>query len=126
MADIESRIKELQQPMLKKRLYVVFAEPLKPAEDMFPVLPDHLDYMIGLEKRGVLFASGPFLSEDGSPPVRGMTILRAESREEALSIAKGDPFFKVGLREYRVEEWQVMEGSFSVRVNYSNGTYSIG
>ncbi|MGF1470414.1 MAG: YciI family protein [Rubrobacteraceae bacterium] len=123
MTDIPDRIRELQEPMLKKRLYVVFYELIRPVEEMVSRLPDHLDYMIGLEQRGAVFASGPFLNEAGGAPGRGMTVLRAESEEEAEALAQGDPLCKAGIRTYEVVAWQIMEGSFSVRINYSDGTY---
>jgi uncharacterized protein YciI len=125
MADVQDRIKELQKPMLKKRLYVVFSTPVRPIEEMTHVLPDHPDYMIELEKRGLLFASGPFLGEEGGVSGRGMTILRSDSKEEAEELASGDPLHKAGIRTFEVEEWQLMEGSFSVRVNYSDGSYTV-
>ena len=125
MNEAQDRIRKLQEPMLKKHLYVVFSTLVRPMEEMVSLLPDHLDYMIDLEKRGVVFASGPFLNEDGSIPGRGMTILRAESKEEAEILAQGDPLYKAGIRTYEVEAWQIMEGNFTVRVNYSDGTYEI-
>lgn len=125
MNEAQDRIRKLQEPMLKKHLYVVFSTLVRPMEEMVSLLPDHLDYMIGLEKRGVVFASGPFLGEDGGVPGRGMTILRAESKEEAEVLAQGDPLYKAGIRTYEVEAWQIMEGNFTVRVNYSDGTYEI-
>ena len=125
MTDLQRRIQKLQEPMLKKRLFVVFSTLVRSMEDMGSLLPDHLDYMIGLEKRGVVFASGPFLNEGGGVPGRGMTILRAQSKEEAEMLAQGDPLYKAGIRTYEVEAWQIMEGNFAVRVNYSDGTYEI-
>ena len=67
MTDAQGRIEELQRPMLKKRFYVVFTTPVGSMEEITRVLPEHLRYMIGLEERGLLFASGPFVPEDGSP-----------------------------------------------------------
>lgn len=125
MNEAQDSIRKIQEPMLKKRLYVVFSTLVRPMEEMVSLLPDHLDYMIELEKRGVVFASGPFLNEDGGVPGRGMTILRAESKEEAETMAQGDPLYKAGIRTYEVEAWQIMEGNFTVRVNYSDGTYEI-
>lgn len=125
MTGVQVRIAELQEPMLKRRLYVVFATPEVSMEEMVRLLPDHLEYMIELEKTGVLFASGPFLAEDGTVPGSGMTILRAASREEAESLAERDPFYEAGMRSFEIKAWQLNEGSFSVRIDYSDGTYAV-
>ena len=45
--------------MLRKKLYVILSKGGATAEQIGAVLPQHLEYMIGLEKTGVLFASGP-------------------------------------------------------------------
>jgi uncharacterized protein YciI len=81
--------------------------------------------MIDLEKRGVLFASGPFLAGKDVLPGTGMTIVRAASLEEAEAIAMEDPFNKSGLRIFEVRTWQLNEGSFTVTVNYSDRSYRL-
>ena len=50
----------------------------------------------------------------------GMTVLRVESEEEARTIASRDPFVLNGIRTFDIREWLVMEGSFAVKVNYSD------
>ena len=67
--------------------------------------------MIGLEKQGILFASGPLAEADGKTRGDGLTILRAASAEEARAIAEADPFVVNGLRSFELREWTVMEGS---------------
>jgi len=93
--------------------------------EILPLLPDHLDYMIALEKRGILFASGPFLTGKDLLPGAGMTILRAGSLEEAEAISGEDPLNKGGMRTYEVRTWQLNEGSFTVTVHYSDKSYHI-
>ena len=73
--------------MLRKKLYVILSKGEATAEQIGAVLPQHLEYMIGLEKTGVLFASGPLSAPPGAPAGDGLTILRAASAEEARSIA---------------------------------------
>jgi uncharacterized protein YciI len=90
-----------------------------------PLLPDHLNYMIDLEKRGMLFASGPFQAGKDLLPGTGMTILKVGSLEEAEAIAREDPLNKSGLRTFEVRTWQLNEGSFTVTVNYSDRSYHI-
>ena len=55
----EERIRERTKAMLRKKLYVVLSKGGAAAEEIAKHLPKHLEYMIGLEKTGVLFASGP-------------------------------------------------------------------
>ena len=76
--------------------------------------------MIGLERRGLLFASGPFTDPDGAPSGHGLTILRVKDAAEARAIAEAEPFFKNGLRSFELKEWTVMEGTLGLRINLSD------
>ena len=55
----EERVAELTRKMLRKKLYVLISKPVVPPDKLKPFLMAHLEYMIGLEKRGLVFASGP-------------------------------------------------------------------
>ena len=70
----DDRVAALTQKMLRRKLYVVFSKPVRGFEPMKPFLATHLDYMIGLEKQGVLFASGPLSDPEGNMSGEGMTI----------------------------------------------------
>ena len=124
MSELQDRINELTSRMLQRELYVVLTTPIKPMSELLPLLPGHLNY-IDLEKRGMLFASGPFLAGKDLLPGTGMTILRAGSLEEAEAIAWEDPLNKSGMRTFEVRTWQLNEGSFTVTVNYSDRSYHI-
>ena len=76
--------------------------------------------MIGLEKAGVLFASGPLADAEGKTRGDGLTIVRASSAADAHKIAKQDPFVINGLRTFDLREWTVMEGSLGIRINLSD------
>jgi len=104
--------------MLRKKLYVILSKGAATAEQIGDVLPQHLEYMIGLEKKGVLFASGPLTAAAGAPAGDGLTILRAASADAARTIASTDPFVVNKLRSFEVREWTLMEGSFGVKVNF--------
>ena len=125
MSELQDKVNDLTSRMLQKRLYVVLTTALKPMSELATLLPEHLSYMIDLEKRGILFASGPFLKgphvEEGS----GMTILRAASLEEARATAERDPFNASGMRSFELREWQLNEGSYTLTIHYSDGSYSI-
>jgi uncharacterized protein len=116
----EERIRELTKTMLRKKLYVVLSKGGAAPEEIAKHLPHHLEYMIGLEKKGVLFASGPLAEAGGATRGDGLTILRAESAAAARKIAEADPFVVNGLRSFELREWTVMEGSLGIKVNLSD------
>jgi uncharacterized protein YciI len=118
----EERTADLMRKMLRKKLYVLISKPAVPPEQLKPFLLAHLEYMIGLEKRGLVFASGPLADGAGPPTGQGLTVLRANSAAEARALAEADPFFVNGLRTFELKEWTVMEGSLSLRVNFSDQT----
>jgi uncharacterized protein len=121
----EERIRQLTQRMLRKKLFVILSKGGATAEQIGTLLPQHLEYMIGLEKKGQLFASGPLSAAEGAPLGDGLTILRAANAEEASQIASTDPFVINKLRTFEVREWTLMEGSFGVKVNFSDQSLDI-
>ena len=121
----EERIRQLTKGMLRKKLYVVLSKGDATPEQLGAVLPEHLEYMIGLEKQGVLFASGPLATVPGQPVGDGLTIVRAGNEDEARTIAAADPFVVNKIRTFEVREWTVMEGSFGVQLNFSDQSLEI-
>jgi uncharacterized protein YciI len=124
-ASAQRQIQALTQRMLRKKLYVVLSSGAATPEQIGAVLPQHLEYMIGLEKQGQLFASGPLTAAPGRPAGDGLTVLRAASEDDARRIAAADPFVINKLRTFEVREWTVMEGSFGVKLNFSDQTLEI-
>ncbi len=121
----EERVADLMRKMLRKKLYVVLSKPVVPPERLKPFLMAHLEYMIGLEKRGLVFASGPLSDGEGPMSGQGLTVLRASSAAEARALAESDPFFINGLRSFELKEWTVMEGTLSLRVNLSDQSIEV-
>jgi uncharacterized protein len=121
----EERVAEMTRKMLRKKLYVVLSKPAVTPDKLQPFLSAHLEYMIGLEKRGHVFASGPLSDGSGPPTGAGLTVLRARDLSEARALAEGDPFFVNGLRTFELKEWTVMEGTLGVRVNLSDQTVEV-
>src|ERR1700689_2686498 len=107
--DVDQRIAELTQKMLRRKFYAVLSQPSAVPEKLKALLPAHLEYMIALEKRGVLFASGPLSDGAGAPSGAGLTILRVASAEEAGALGEADPFVRNGLRSFELKEWTIME-----------------
>lgn len=127
MDDIKKRIAQFEAGMLKIRVWVIFNKPLVSLDKMLPVLPDHYEWIIAREKEGLVVGSGPLLPvKDGDPATgEGLTIIRADSYQEAVEIAQTDPFAIAGLRNFEVRPWQINEGSVEVSVKFSNNSYTL-
>ena len=89
--DLDQRIAELTQKMLRRKLYAVLSHPSPAPEKLKPLLPAHLEYMIGLEKRGLVFASGPLSDGAGPSSGAGLTILRAANARGRARLPKPIP-----------------------------------
>jgi uncharacterized protein len=123
--NVDERIAELTQKMLRLKFYAVLSQPSATPEKLKALLPAHLEYMIELEKRGVLFASGPLADGAGPPSGAGLTVLRAASAGEARELAEADPFVSSGLRTFELKEWTIMEGTLGLRVNLSDQSVEV-
>jgi uncharacterized protein len=123
--DVDQRIAELTQKMLRRKFYAVLSKASETPQKLKALLPAHLEYMIELEKRGVLFASGPLSDGEGPQSGAGLTILRAANAQEARKLAEGDPFVSNGLRTFELKEWIVNEGTFGLRVNFSDQSVEV-
>ncbi len=107
--------------VLAKKLYVVFTNPAEGLGKVMENLEEHLAYQHEIEQNGIMFAAGPFANDDETLwQGEGMVIIRANSLAEAEQIAANDPMHKSGARSYRVRPWLMNEGSFTVRVTYSD------
>ena len=84
----DERVAYLTRKMLRKKLYAVLSAPAAAPEGLAPFLAAHLEYMIDLEKRGHVFASGPLSDGEGPPTGAGLTILRAKDAKEARTLAE--------------------------------------
>lgn len=98
-------------------------EPGTTAEAIGALVPDHLAWLLDLEARGVVLASGPLTSGPNVGPGSGVTILRAPDEEAARAIAAQDPFVNAGLRTFVIQGWRLNEGSLSVRVSLGTGHF---
>jgi uncharacterized protein len=123
--ELPATAEQLTAKMLKKRLYVVIWKSFGKPDLIRENLEKHLQFMIGLEKRGALFASGPFTPGNGAQVGDGLTILRAVSLDEAKVFANSDPFVLAGARTYDIREWTLMEGSIGITLGFSDGAIRI-
>lgn len=122
--DPMTKVRQMTAKMLGKTLYVVHTVPAASAEQIAALLPAHLEHQVRLEKAGIMFGAGPMANEDGSPG-GGLIIIRADSFEAARAIVDEDPLHKSGLRTYTIRRWTMNEGSYTVRVNYSDQSVRI-
>jgi uncharacterized protein len=115
-----------KEGFLAKQLYVVFTTPTKGMEPIMKVIKEHLEFQVALEKQGIMFAAGPNWTDDEkSWEGDGMVVIRAKSLAEATDIMKRDPMHKSGARKFNIRPWFVNEGTVSVRLNYSQGTFEM-
>jgi uncharacterized protein YciI len=126
MTTPQERIAELTKGMLRKRLYAVISKGSGRPELIQSLLPEHLQYMIGLERAGILFASGPLGAGDGAVIGDGLTILNVDSLEHARTLAAIDPFVRAGARSFSVREWTLMEGRINVSLSFSSQSLEVG
>ena len=89
------------------------------------VRSEHFAYLIELERRGVLFAAGPFMDETGTRHGAGMIIIRARTRAEAEAVAFAEPYTKAGMRRMALTPWQRNEGTLSLRIRFSDGVIEV-
>jgi uncharacterized protein YciI len=115
--------------LLREQCYVCMMTPTdrpppagKSAAD---IRAEHHDYLIDLERRGVLFAAGPFIDETGARHGAGMIIIRAATRAEAEALAFAEPYTKAGMRLMTLTPWQRNEGSLNLRIRFADGVLEL-
>ena len=76
---------------------------------------------VAAERRGELFASGPFAADGVEPgALGGLSILRAQSVEDAQRLLQADPFIREGVYTVDVKKWMLMEGGLTLTVRFSD------
>ncbi|MDX3895228.1 YciI family protein [Pusillimonas sp.] len=120
---IPAQAQALMQAMLNKPLYVALRTPVDLSR-INELLSAHLEWVVQCERRGELFASGPFVAGDGPPGAHGgMSIFRADSVAEAQRILSGDPFIQQGVFTAEIKKWMLMEGGMTVTLRFSDQSY---
>ncbi len=77
-------------------------------EESTKIQQAHLAYLGGLYEQGIICMNGPF-GDDGD--IRGATVYRVSSAEEALRLASNDPAVKAGRLTVEVHPWWLARGS---------------
>jgi uncharacterized protein YciI len=110
---------------LQKLYFVCFSNPARPPAELEANLEAHKAYLSKLEREGKLLAAGPLLGDDSKYDGTGLLVYRVSQRKEAEAIAQNDPFHAKGLRTYTLKPWQVNEGSFDVRLLFSERRFDL-
>jgi uncharacterized protein YciI len=114
MTDLPPDLQQLEASTAKIQLFTIVMR----ATDKFQrpesaqgaaLLAEHLRYLFDLEDQNYLLAAGP-LDRDIPDPVDGMTIIRADSRDQAEAIAADEPLNKAGWRINTVRSWELNLG----------------
>lgn len=112
---------------LALELYVVESTPSEDGPPVPDVLPDHLDYQKRMEIAGKLAFAGPLSDTTGTQMQgTGMIVYRADSLEEARSIAEADPMHATGARTFTLRRWLINEGSIQLSVGLSTKSVQLG
>ncbi len=120
MTDAETDVNRMRAEFIGKRLFLVFLLPTEKAGDRAQVRLEHFKFVKRLEAAGRLFAAGPYVDErSGKPTGEGLFIVRGESSDDVARLVSEDPFYKGGFRTFRIQPWQLNEGSLTVRVSLS-------
>jgi uncharacterized protein YciI len=120
MTETEADVDRMRAEFIGKRLFLVFLLPTDKAGDRSQVRLEHFKFVKHLEAEGRLFAAGPYIDEaSGKPTGEGLFIVRGTSSDDIARIVAEDPFYKGGFRTFRIQPWQLNEGSLTVRVSLS-------
>ncbi len=115
--------------LVREQCYVCWmSAPETPVEPPVPIEKlrlAHHRYFVDLERKGILFAAGPFMDEKGKRHGLGMMIIRARSLVQAQRIAGREPYTRLGMRIMTVTPWQLNEGSLRLCVRFADGRLDI-
>lgn len=105
--------------LLGMRLWVVETIP-QDRDIIEATMEKHIRYQLMLEREGIMFAAGPIYGADANKPDgNGLIIIRADNVKDARAVADADPMHLSGGRTYRLRQWRVNEGSFTVTIPFS-------
>jgi hypothetical protein len=117
---------EASKEMLQKQMYVYFTTPVNGMGPVMENLEAHLEFQVGLEKKGIMFGAGPHWTDDEKRwEGDGMVIIRAASLAEAKEIAASDPMHASGARSFTVRPWLMNEGTVTIKLTYSDGNREV-
>jgi uncharacterized protein YciI len=118
-----------RKTLLREQCYICWMTPTNASppvgKSAADIRSEHHRYLVDLERRGVLFAAGPFVDENGERHGAGMIIIRAASRAQAEQIAFAEPYTEAGMRAMVLTPWQRNEGVLDLRIRFADGVVEI-
>jgi uncharacterized protein YciI len=127
--DAQGRAAAIQSALSREQCYVLMmrANPAAPplAMSAAEIRIAHHDYLLDLERRGILFGAGPFIDETGARHGAGMIIIRAASRAEAVTVGNAEPYTSAGQRLMDFLPWQRNEGTVKLSLRFAEGVLDI-
>ena len=120
MATLVEQATEMMQGLVREQCYLLLmrrsdAPPADPEENARLRLAHH-DYLVELERRGLIVGAGPCRDADGAfdDAFIGLWIVRAKTLSEAQKIAAEEPFTAAGQRTIDLVPWQRNEGDTTI------------
>jgi len=128
MESLADQVAAITSSLVREQAYVLMMRPNPDApaiasRDQLRI--EHHEYLLDLERRGILFAAGPFADRGEKPSGSGMIIIRAPSKEEATRIGFEEPYTKNRLRLMDVMPWQRNEGTMKLELRLADGVLKI-
>ena len=128
MANAAEQVAAITGSLAREQTYVLMMRPnpeAPPIESRDLLRIEHHNYLLALERQGILFAAGPFADRSEKPSGSGMIIIRAPSRAEATRIGHEEPYTRNGLRLMDVLPWQRNEGTLKLELRLADGVLKI-
>jgi uncharacterized protein YciI len=104
----------------ESKLFAVVSEPVgewNPSDDL---TTRHVAFLVELESRGVTFMSGPLGVDASGWHGSGLTVIRAESLNDAREIMAVEPYSVSGVRIQTIRPWYVTSGAMGIGVRLSD------
>jgi uncharacterized protein YciI len=89
-------------------VYLMISTYTAPLDEVDKAREDHMQFLSGLEERGLLVSAG---RQD--PPIGGVVLINADSAELARELMAGDPYVLRGLATYEPMGWTPTRGALS-------------
>jgi uncharacterized protein YciI len=122
------QVAAISSSLARERCYVLMMRPnpdAPPIESRDLLRIEHHEFLLELERRGILFGAGVFADRGEKSSGSGMIIIRAASREEAISVGHAEPYARTGLRLIDVLPWQRNEGTLKLELRLADGVLKI-
>lgn len=120
-----SLVQERLRSMLNAEVVAVLSRP-RPGFEPSQLLTAHIDFMVALERKGLLFLSGPLTTRDGKFGQFGLTVLNVSTIAQAEKIWANEPFNRAGQRDAKYCIWRLMEGRLTLSLDLSNRSFGLG